>query len=224
MITTINEWKKMNEGGGAGITFKTLDAVQVDAEYILNANGLRMISSSVIPFETFSALGYDDGRASVQAEGLFNSVEHFNKLTADDFMDITFGELYYMNGTETERILGVEIDENNESTTIREYLNQDSENSFNISISVGINYDKMHFGGWSRGTFDEGDLIFTNGDCDYSGDGYGIYIDNKLNIKNDFDVTTKIAPDFSATEAFVEWFKYEYDNTDDEYFDEESDY
>ena len=109
---TINEWKKhikpINEGGGAGISFKT--NINIYIKGYITKNDI-IISENTITPEHFDALGYDDGMRNINA----------------DIIEWTMPEIT------RDMILNIKLDQNgDEEYTVLNQLNLDNTEQINF--------------------------------------------------------------------------------------------
>jgi len=201
---TINEWRKnikpLNEGGGAGISFKT--SVNIYFQGIITKDTFEVTTKSITADESFSAEGYDDGMSKVKS----------------DIINFTGPELT------REMVLAIKLDDG----TVIEELNKPETESIKFQLETRYNYDNMHFGGWVRGKFAVGDVVFSqelnrNKEFDVVDDNIDLTVvtadgENILDVDvyND-EILKQLAPVGTATEEFTYFYQdvFDYNNLED---------
>lgn len=200
---TINEWRKsakdiaINEGGGAGISFKTSANIWYVGSISKEDFKFEVTTKEVNPADSFNADGYDDGMHDVD-----------NRLIAWSAPDLT-----------EEMVMSIKLDGSTMGDEIQKY------EKIQFKIEAKYIYDNMHFGGWVRGELKEGDLIFSqelnrNKQYDFEDNNIdltGIEADgSQINIDEYYDneeLFVKLAPKGIATEEFtyfwLDVFKYD---------------
>ncbi len=197
---TLNEFKqnkkqiKMNEGGGAGISFETEITLNISCK--LSKDNLEIISQS-IDCEKFSAKGYDDGMIDIDCSKL---------------IDWTIPTLT------KEMLFTLKTDD---QITLGEYLSQPENDFINIELYCTYEYKCMHFGGQMRGKLEQGDIIFSqelnrNKELSIS---YDEITTNDVEIDNydNQDFQAQLAPVGKGKEDFNYFWQdvFEYDNLED---------
>jgi len=135
---TINEWRKnskdiaINEGGGAGISFKTKTNIWFVGS--ISKDTFEVTTKEVNPDDSFDASGYDDGMTGVKT---------------DELITWSAPELT------REMIMSIALDDGTMQEELEKY------DSIEFKIEARYIYNNMHFGGWIRGKLKEGDLIFS---------------------------------------------------------------
>lgn len=232
--------KTINEGGGAGIEFSTV-LPELNIQFILTKGKLKNnAEDAIIVFDEIKAEGYYDGGTGLDIP---LSVEYDidNDALIEAFKNITIGDLAYGEG-EDRVIKGFDKDEKwleeNFETTLHElsYI----EDIVIIIEMFDMTLSEMHFAGYVRGTFGEGDSIFSNSDAykDYS----SVYINDvefheTRNFKGEWkggkwmvnfgaNINTfedAVLPVLKATPEFVEFYQdtFENDFEDDDDFEDE---
>ena len=91
-IEFINEAKKLNEGGGAGIEYK-MDSVDITVQFQIDAKKVRITKTSSDIADSFDASGYDDGMDDVRTKGILKiDDKELKNLDSKFFYDIEFME------------------------------------------------------------------------------------------------------------------------------------
>ena len=204
MITTINEFRKINEGGGAGISFTCEAALHMDATLIREERGKYRITMNdyKVSCDSFDAKGYDDGMSNVST-----------KILEWKAPEIT-----------SETLLGLTI-ESEDGITVRELFETRGIKRLNIVLDVDYIYDNMHFGGWMRGKLGDGDLIFSQRlnrhGVDYNSFAY-VFTWEEQQGTSDYDIDNAevlldLAPEAYGKEDLKYWFDdvFNYDLTED---------
>lgn len=213
MITTINEFKKINEGGGAGISFETTATLNTSITITKNGDNYNFIFNKYnVNNESFSAKGYDDGMTDVDSKIL--EWKNINKVTIDQLLNLII-----------EDMPTVGVAENiTDGMTVKEVFETQNINKLTIDLYANYKYNNMHFGGWVRGKLEHNDLVFSQSmnregvDCDDF--EYTFKWDNNSegmsNYEND-EFLSVIAPEAIGNEDFTYWYKdvFDYDLTND---------
>lgn len=207
----VNEnYQPLNEGGGAGIDFKT--SADVTLKLDMTADRLDETEKKIDVAETFDAHGYDDGMSEA-GTWMFKSG-----------LDIDYDKMHKM-------LLQIPIDSVQESREFLEEIGvQDDDKIQKLGdlfiaqpeLVLGIKFDmsfkeyrEMHFQGWVRGTFKEGDLVIGSSKCKYdNGDYDSVTISDGGNSEFELSFDSQVGelvdlvkPQLTATKTFVEFYE-----------------
>lgn len=232
--------KAINEGGGAGIEFSTNLPDLITIEFILSKGKLKNnAEDAIIVFDEIRAEGYADGGTGSDIP-LSMEYNINNDALIEAFKNITIDDLVYGQG-EDRVIDGFDkdekwLEENLETTLYKLSYIED------IVIILELDNTKlseMHFAGYIRGTFREGDSVFSNSDA-YK-DHSSVYInDIEFYKTRNYDGAWKggkwvvtsgentgtledaVLPVFNATPEFVDFYQDTFESDyEDDYEDEE---
>lgn len=226
-----SKMNKINEGGGSGIDFTA--KCSVEYEYRLANSGLELVKKDIEELDKFDAIGYMDGRKNI--DGSILKMEEGKGLDENLIKGILISDIVYNSGEEETLKSFPEWNSDDDSEmTIGDYLKKYDDTVLIINISTRINYSNMHFAGYTRGSFNVGDVVLfydsKNGDVS---DNSTIFIDkcefssergaSKTEISKFEKIMECIAPKFVATEEFNELYQEVFvdgEDEDDEDIDE----
>jgi hypothetical protein len=230
--------KKINEGGGAGIQFNA----KYEDNIILEVyKGNVKVTRDIAPTYSFDieARGYDDGGKIEDLELPVKSNLDTNKLLSL-LKQVTFRDMVY-NVSEDDVIRNFDLTESElEHIYDKTLFDYSNDTLITIEINIDIDFDPMFFAGWTRGSFDVGDVLFNNSDYDMNNytainingcvftqtrtykEDYSSYKRKVLNGINDFDFINLFVPTVYTNEKFIEWYMdvFENDYDEDEYEDD----
>lgn len=220
----VNENYKINEGGGAGIDFKT--NVDLTALYELSHNSIKMVKQDISMSDTFDAHGYEDGMSNV---GTWMLKASGGDPDIKKIMQIPISSI---ESNEDRFFDDIEMPDKNRADIkkLGDVFIAMPELVLNLSFDLSYkNYREMHFGGYSRGSFKKEDIIIGNEGTKYDGgdydsitisygtashggpaSGYDIYTgDSQIG-----ELIDDVRPQLAATDKFLEFYKEVFNNHD----------
>lgn len=213
----VNESYAVNEGGGAGIEFKT--NVDVVATYLLSSDSLERKTVKINVADTFDAEGYDDGMNGVGSWMLQSSLSD-PKLAS--IMSIPIDNVEKLKYFYEDIVLPE--DKENDIKVVGDLFVAIPDLVLHLTMDISFkNYSEMHFGGYVRGSFKSGDIIIGNEDAKYdtgdydtvslaassSGTDYAIY--------DASEIIDEIKPQLAAKDTFVNFYENVFNSIDDNY-------
>lgn len=197
---TINEWKQyikpINEGGGAGISFKT--DVFINIRGFITKDKIE-ITDKDIRCESFNAEGYEVGMSNIDPKIIVWEIPEITK----------------------EMILNIKLVDNDDAEyTMENQLNLEDTKQIDFEFECTYTYDNMHFGGWLRGKLKEGDVIFNqklnyNSNYDFNDETISltrIDKDGSQNILDEDYINNEIFIDIAPIGKAGEEFEYFYND------------
>lgn len=221
---------KLYEGGGAGIEFKC--DMYAYGKYKITKDDIEVIETKAEPGEKFNAHGYDDGMSNVITDKvLYVDDNGLKNPSRSALLDLELSFDY--NGELCEFLESVDIKSDSEFDSdddATEYLSKKlsikSENltfanifelspdaEFIMSIEISGEYKEMHFAGWSRGEFSEGDSVMSETD----NFNMEVSVNDKYTVwlKNENDLGSFV-PALKAKKEFSSFYKNVFSiNSDD---------
>lgn len=214
----VNENYQINEGGGAGIDFKTSN-VDVTLKLEMTADELVEKEKSIETADTFDATGYDDGMTDCGMWLLktyldvdYNKLkEAISQIPVDAVQGTDFAEEVGIEGKDVKKIGDLFIAQPELVLNI----------NFNISFK---NYNEMHFAGYTRGKFKKGAVViggpqakYDTGDYDSitvsdGGHEYELYFDSQV-----YDLVDFVKPQLMATDTFLKFYETVFDRTNENF-------
>lgn len=193
-------FKKLYEGGGAGINFK-MDSMLIQISFSINENlKIKTNKFEIELDESFNAHGYQDGMSNIDTDGMFNIEKEFD-LNSDVELNIE------------ENIVGKQKSYNN----LKELVQKEGPMSFDVEVSL-TDIENMLFGGYVRGDISEGSVIFeipTKGSDGYYNINYetNAYSENEnYEITNDEAIIDALNIELKATKKFVQFYNDVFEN------------
>jgi hypothetical protein len=202
-VKVTDNTRKMNEGGGAGIDFKTTFTLDVELKV---SNDTVEVVKYVIDGTSFDAKGYDDGMQNVKFD-LLKSVQKVP--TIEEIKQLRF--LYDTDKYGIQVDSGIPEDQITEGPlTLGDVMAKMPVAVYNISSSIDIEYQNMLFGGWTRGNVEEGTTIFDGKTYELTHDD-NMYCqveghDESYKAEMPEELTDKLMPSFVATDEFVNFY------------------
>jgi len=219
MITKINEFKqhlKLNEGGGAGISFK-MDNMSVNSVYNLTKDTITKVSSDV-SFDKFSANGYQEGMSNIdpkilKAGDASLTLENALKLSFDNdvFKEILSDVIGFDESV---------LQESYDVRTIAELLTMNETLNIKLTFELSnIGMKGMIFGGWVRGEVKEDMVLMDDvNNIEYSNITAEINgVDYELNSYDNSAIELGVVPAVLANAEFINFYKdiFDYDLEED---------
>lgn len=218
MITKINEFKqhlRLNEGGGAGISF-TMNNMAVDAVYTLTKDTITKVSSETT-LAPFDAHGYDDGMSNIDPKvlkvaDLTLTLENALKLSFDNevFKEILSDVIGFDESV---------LQESYDVRTIAELLTMNETLNIKLTFELSnIGMKGMIFRGWVRGEVKEDMVLMTPNNIEY------FYITAEINgVAYEIDsydisaIELGVVPAVLANAEFINFYKdiFDYDLEED---------
>lgn len=206
----VNEsYQKLNEGGGAGIDFKT--SADVTLKLDMTADRLDEMEKKINVADTFDAHGYDDGMSEAGTwmfkSGLDIDYDKMHKMLSQ----IPIGSV--QESREFLEEIGVQDDDKIQK--LGDLFIAQPELVLSVKFDMSFKeYREMHFAGWVRGSFKEGDLIIGSSKCKYdNGDYDSVTIsDGNREFELSFDsqvgeLVDLVKPQLTATKTFVQFYE-----------------
>lgn len=223
-IKSINEWKKkgnsfkkLNEGGGSGIAFKATATVQLFYQFTKLEDGKVGVDllEKKITVPSFDAEGYDDGMNDVKSFLINWKLEDFTWDSIKD-KDIVMSDTIQDLNDFLDNKLDVE------DCTLKNVMSSSDIKTIGVSLYYTVDFNTMHFAGYTRGKFEIGSLVFNDADnkTEVSTDEayFTINEDNDIYSLDEFSMDN-IVPALNgyATEDFLYFYKdvFEYNAIDD---------
>jgi len=220
----VNENYRLNEGGGAGIDFKT--DVDINLTLELSASGLTEASKKIEMADTFDAEGYDDGMNEVGTWMLKSGLDLKLDKLENKIKQIPIGSVSDDSGLFDD--LGIEEAAREDVKKLGDLFIAQPELVLNVTFNISFkNYREMHFAGYIRGKFEKGDLIiggdaakYDNGDYDSItlSSGSGRVEEFELNFDSQVaELIDDVKPQLTATATFVEFYTNVFDRTNENF-------
>lgn len=232
----LETFRKINEGGGAGIQFNSEYSGSVSLE--VNNGVIKLLNNNIQKEFEISAKGYEDGGKTEEEITMMVATNYNYDKLAEYLKAIKISDIIYGVGEEN-TYKNFETTEENISL-----FDYSKTNKLQIEVSIDINYSPMYFAGWIRGTFEKDDIVFDNNNYNNSEHSH-VYFNNvefyqTKDYKYDFtqkkleihetgisseNILDLFIPTVKASEDFIIWYQdtFENQNDDDDIdFDDES--
>lgn len=227
----LNEHKKINEGGGAGINFST--DINVIGVYTIEKDKLKVVDTDVELSDSFNAHGYMEGMDNVTTKLLKIDSKKLENPSLEILQNIRFKfDVHNDKFFEILDYLDIKVSDDiktmedaieslqkrlsiTEELKIKHIFKLNPEAKFDIIIELSGEYESMKFAGYVRGGFEEGDIVFESQDANIElntklnteEDSYEFWLDESFKEFNNSDrLTNYFMPELKATKDFVTFY------------------
>jgi hypothetical protein len=166
-------YKKLNEGGGAGKEF-SFDDIEYRLLFEFSEDGLKLINKHVSLGDKLDIIGYEDGLRNINVEGLFET-DIIHNLTTEKVGSIKISDIVYHVG------VGVLFPEYTNDMTLQDVVENGETIKINLSGNGKLEY--MYGRGYMLSTISENQILKIDTD-DISGDY------SNMDYINDIDVVS----------------------------------
>ncbi len=210
----------INEGGGSGIDFK-IENVTFSANLIITNGSVKIENSKLELPSTFDAKGYQEGLSNVKTDILGVESSNLN-ISWDKLKNSKLTGFNVNNDEMYEEIFSKEGE--NFSPDMLEHLSTLEDlfkilpnATLNVTIDYDLDYSTMKFAGYSRGSFEVGEVF--SAAHDYNGDYTNTYIEDIKIDELNFEAFS--FPKILVTEDFINFYNDVFNHDDN--FDEDED-
>lgn len=154
-ILEFNQYKKLNEGGGAGKNFEFED-IGYDLRFEYSKDGLKLTKKEVTLGEKMDIIGYYDGRRNIPTEGCFETDIQYT-FSEEKLGNVTVAQIIYFTG-EDFLLMGNPISDYGREKTLKEIV-QEEDGVIDIQITGSGSVEHMYGAGWLTPSMNKGTEI-----------------------------------------------------------------